>query len=130
MLALGYLLRMRLVVSLALVLATAAAAPAAGAGQRATVHGIVTRGPLRPVCVETQPCEGPAARVTLRFVRNGRVVARAETASDGSYRVRLRPGQYRVWMPVRSGVDFKPRAVRVRKARSYRVDFSIDTGIR
>ena len=98
--------------SLALVLAGAA-------GARITttpsgLRGLVTRGPITPVCVAEQPCSEPAPHVTLLFSRNGPVVGRAVTNSEGRYRVRLPAGLYSVRRPgdvtigrgsaVRSGV--------------------------
>jgi hypothetical protein len=100
-----------------LLLLTAAATLSAGAAPGATgsgLHGLVTRGPIRPVCMVDQPCDEPAANVQLVFLRNGVVVSRARTSATGRYRIALSPGRY---------------AVRLR-GRNTRVDFSIDTGIR
>jgi hypothetical protein len=122
---------MRLVVvisSLALVVATGAQATTA----RGTLTGTVTRGPITPVCVIEQPCDEPAANVTLLFTRNGDVLGRAVTDMDGHYRVRLPAGAYVVHRPSATGIDRKldPNHVRVVARRTARIDFSIDTGIR
>ena len=116
--------------SLALVLAGAA-------GARATttpsgLRGLVTRGPITPVCVAEQPCSEPAPHVTLLFSRNGRVAGRAVTNGEGRYRVRLPAGLYSVRRPgdATIGRGLEPGRARVRPARFMRVDFSIDTGIR
>jgi hypothetical protein len=116
--------------SLALVLAGAA-----GAGTTRVssgLKGVVMRGPIAPVCVVEQPCSEPAPNVTLLFSRNGRVIGRAITNSDGRYRVRLPAGLYKVRRPgaVTVGRGLEPDQARVRAGRFMRVDFSIDTGIR
>jgi hypothetical protein len=114
----------------ALVLAPEAASPAAAAGLASGLRGIVMRGPTKPVCSETEPCEEPAAGVVLRFSRLGRVVAGARTNAGGAYRVRLRPGRYTVTTPQRRvGAGLTPRVVRVPVGRVARVDFHLDTGI-
>ncbi len=88
------------------------------------------RGPIRPVCSDTEPCEEPAAGVVLRFSRGAVVVARVTTGSKGGYRLKLRPGRYAVTTPNRRpGMDLTPRLVRVRAGRIARVDFHLDTGI-
>jgi hypothetical protein len=98
----------------------------------AGLYGKVTRGPLTPVCVAEKPCSGPAAGVTLRFMRNSAVVASAATAKDGSYRVVLQGGFYfvRTGSPPRIGRGLRPSSVRVAAGTWMRQNFSIDTGIR
>jgi hypothetical protein len=110
---------------------------AGGAGARTTrtpsgLRGLVTRGPITPVCVAEQPCSEPAPNVTLLFSRNGRVVGRAVTNGLGRYRLRLPAGLYSVRRPgdVTVGRGIEPGHARVRAARFTRVDFAIDTGIR
>jgi hypothetical protein len=107
----------------------------AGAASGATVsglRGLVTRGPIMPVCMVDQPCDEPAANVRLVFLRNGVVVSRARTGATGWYRVALAPGRYAVRLPGKPvlGRIVKPQTVRVLRGRYSRVDFSIDTGIR
>jgi hypothetical protein len=107
----------------------------AGAASGATVsglRGLVTRGPIMPVCMVDQPCDEPAANVRLVFLRNGVVVSRARTGPTGWYRVALAPGRYAVRLPGKPvlGRIVKPQTVRVLRGRYSRVDFSIDTGIR
>lgn len=116
-------------------LSTAALATAAGAQAtplRGTLTGTVTRGPIAPVCVAEQPCDEPAASVTLLFVRHAAVVGRAVSDSAGHYRVRLPAGTYAVRRPFAKTIDRKlePNRVSVAAARTRRIDFSIDTGIR
>lgn len=114
-------------------LATLVAASAAGAATNASgLHGLVTRGPVVPVCTAEQPCDGPAKNVTLVFSRDGRVVRRVATNEHGRYRVALPPGVYRVRLAARRtvGRGLEPSRARVVPNRSRRVDFSFDTGIR
>src|SRR6476660_10487920 len=118
-----------------LLLLTAAVTLSAGAASGATgsgLHGLVTRGPIRPVCMVDQPCDEPAANVQLVFLRNGVVVSRARTSATGRYRITLSPGRYAVRLPGKPGIGrvVKPQTVRVLRGRNIRVDFSIDTGIR
>ena len=108
-------------------------ASAAGASvQRGTLVGVVTRGPITPVCALEQPCDEPAAHVTLVFVRNGVVTGRVTTDSAGRYRVALPGGSYSVRRAKAAAPDRRldPRMVRVRPRVKLRIDFSIDTGIR
>jgi hypothetical protein len=115
--------------SVALLVATGAQATAV---RRGALNGLVTRGPIAPICVVEQPCNEPAPDVTLLFSRNDRVVGRAVTDADGRYSVRLVAGLYSVRRPASSGIDrrLEPNRVRVFAGRAIRVDFSIDTGIR
>jgi hypothetical protein len=110
-----------------------AVAGAQAAPSRGTVTGVVSRGPIAPVCVAEQACDEPAANVTLVFVRRGTTAGRAVANSAGRYRVRLAPGSYVVRRAtVRAAFDRKlqPGRVRVNAGRVTRVNFSIDTGIR
>jgi hypothetical protein len=122
---------MRMVVLLSsLVLAVAAGAQASP--PRGTLIGLVTRGPITPVCAAEQPCDEPASHVTLVFSHADREVARVTTGTDGRYRVRLPATTYQV-RRARSGAPdrkLEPHSVLVRAGRLIRVDFSIDTGIR
>ena len=96
------------------------------------LHGVVTRGPTKPVCQVAMPCSAPAPGVLLSFSRAGRVVARVRTGAGGRYSVRLAPGLYGVNVAPtpRVGTGLQPRAVRVPRGASARQDFDIDTGIR
>jgi hypothetical protein len=114
--------------SLALVLVAGAQATVVSSG----LHGVVTRGPITPVCAAEQPCSAPAKNVTLLFSRDARIVGRAVTDSAGRYRLRLPAGLYTVRRPVTVmiGRGMEPNRARVYAGRFVRVDFSIDTGIR
>ena len=114
-------------------LAVALLASSAGAATSSSgLRGLVTRGPIAPVCAAGQPCSEPAKDVTLVFSRNGRVVRRARTNDQGRYRVALVPGLYTVRLTPRPriGRGLEPVRARVVRARFRRLDFSIDTGIR
>jgi hypothetical protein len=114
-------------------LAAAVAVSSAGAATTSSgLRGLVTRGPITPVCVAGQSCDGPAKNVTLAFVRNGRVVRRTTTNELGRYRVALAPGLYAVRLQVkqRIGRGLQPTRAHVVAGRFRRLDFSIDTGIR
>ena len=114
-------------------LAAAVAASSAGAATTTSgLRGLVTRGPITPVCVAGQPCSEPARNVTLVFSRNGRVVRRTRTNDQGRYRVALGPGLYAVRLTPKPSIGrgLEPQRARVMRARFRRVDFSIDTGIR
>src|SRR5712691_685298 len=109
---------------LALVPATGVSAASSG------LRGLVVFSPTRPVCIEGQPCSKPAAHVLIVFLRTGRVAARVTTGADGTYRVSLLPGTYRVSAPGRRvGSGVTPRTVRVPDGRTARADLEIDTGI-
>jgi hypothetical protein len=104
---------------------------AASTVARGTLYGVLTEGPIRPVCRVDEPCDAPAPGVTLRFLRSGRAVARAVTRAGGRYRIRLRAGTYAVRTNRRPfGAVPTPATVRVVAGRTRRVDLAIDTGIR
>jgi hypothetical protein len=114
-------------------LAAAVVASSAGAATSSSgLRGLVTRGPIAPVCAAGQPCSEPAKDVTLVFSRNGRAVRRATTNEEGRYRVTLAPGLYAVRLALRQtvGRGLEPPRARVAPNRFRRVDFSYDTGIR
>jgi hypothetical protein len=116
-------------------LAVAATAGLASAGPsrpaNSGFHGVVYRGPTSPVCRSSDPCEAPAAGVTLRFARSGRLTRSVTTAPDGRYRILLPAAIYQVTTTARSpGKVPSPHKVKVRTAHVDRLDFHIDTGIR
>jgi hypothetical protein len=107
-------------------LAGAATTPRLSSG----LKGVVMRGPTKPVCRDTEPCEEPAVGVVLHFRQSGRIVARVKTGAAGRYTLRLRRGSYAVTTPTRGpGRGLTPRTVRVPGGRLARVDFHLDTGI-
>jgi hypothetical protein len=117
--------------SLAVLVAAVACGAATGTQElRTGLHGLVTKGPLSPVCSDETPCEGPAPDLRLVFSRNGVVVARTTTRPDGTYRIGLRPGRYavRVGQPRRTATE--PATATVPRTGFRRVNFFVDTGIR
>jgi hypothetical protein len=93
-------------------------------------QGIVTKGPIVPVCRAGTPCDAPV-QVTLLFHRAGHTY-RTRSGRNGRYRILLAPGYYAVTTLERIGIgrNVKPRTVHVTRAHVDRLDFSIDTGIR
>lgn len=95
------------------------------------LHGVVTRGPTKPVCEVGTPCSAPAVGAVLVFSHGGRVVARVRTGAGGHYTVRLPVGLYAVQLsPPQKIGGLSPRQARVRSGSSVRLDFAVDTGIR
>jgi len=105
-------------------------AGAAGSRISSGLHGVVMRGPIKPVCREGEPCEVPAKGLSLQFRRDGRVRAQVKTTRTGRYLVRLRPGRYGVTSPgLRPWQQLSPKVVRVPRGRVGRVDLHLDTGL-
>jgi hypothetical protein len=100
-------------------------APAVGTG----VSGLVTRGPIRPVCVAELPCTGPAPGVTVVISDGQGVVARTITGSDGRFAVYVPRGRYTVTATGFAGSVVSAAAV-VEDGAFADVRISIDTGIR
>jgi hypothetical protein len=124
---------MRVVALTLAALTLSATLAGAAVPQRVTsgLRGVVMRGPTKPVCKDTEPCEEPAAGVVLRFSRGDQLVARVTTGSAGGYRVKLRPGRYAVTTPAarRPGTGLTPGFVRAPTGSVARVDFHLDTGL-
>jgi hypothetical protein len=97
-----------------------------GGGGSSGLQGTVTRGPITPTCSKDTACSAPARDVTLTFSKAGKVVARAKTGGDGTYRVELAAGRYFVLGPQ----PVRPQHVDVGTSGFRRVDFSYDTKIR
>jgi hypothetical protein len=122
---------MRVVVFTLAALALAGTTAEGAQPPRSGLHGIVMRGPTRPVCLESQSCTAPAAGIVLQFWRAGDVAARAKTGPVGGYVVKLRAGTYvvKTGQVARIGSGLTPRLVRVPSGRVARVNFLLDTGI-
>ena len=125
----------RLATALVLV-ALVVAASATGAG-----HGITGRVVAGPTCpVETIPPDPKcapapvAARVRVYRRADHDLVAQARTRTDGSFRIRLRPGRYSVTArPVAGGpLPRCPSGIHatVRTGNYTRVAITCDSGIR
>lgn len=92
--------------------------------------GTVTRGPTQPVCRAGEPCSEPAAGVGL-VLEHGAARWRTRTDAAGRFRLVLPSGTYAVRLAHPQPVGgLKPTEVAVRAARTTRVAFDLDTGIR
>jgi hypothetical protein len=101
----------------------------AGAGGFTSgLRGTVVIEPASPVCKTGTPCTRPAAHMTIRFWRHGRVVAHTRTDSRGKFRMALDPRTYRV--TAKAAATVKPGHVTVATGRYRRVTFKLDIGIR
>ena len=100
---------------------------------RTGVEGVVTEGPITPVCTQGTPCDRPLAATLIATDSRGIEVARTTSAADGSYRLGLLPGSYTL-IPQTDGPGPFPAVQAVQltvPADGYaRVDISYDTGIR
>jgi hypothetical protein len=96
------------------------------------LHGIVSRGPITPVCRVGVPCSAPAVGAVLVFSRTGRAAVRVRTGVGGRYSVHLEPGYYTVAIsPVTHiGFGLRPTRVHVATGIDRHLDFSVDSGIR
>jgi hypothetical protein len=90
--------------------------------------GVVTRGPVTPVCRAGEPCSKPYPHATLVFSRPG-VTRRVVTDANGAYRIALAPGRYDVRV-VRAQFGWKPTSAVVPRGRYARLNVFVDTGIR
>ncbi|HKY77093.1 MAG TPA: hypothetical protein VJS45_13185, partial [Acidimicrobiia bacterium] len=96
------------------------------------VTGRVTAGPTCPVERPDEPCPDKPVETTLRLLRkDGSVAATGKSYSDGSFRMIVEPGSYRLvadW-PSRIG-GCSPVEVSVEYGRFTYTEVSCDTGIR
>ncbi|HTC82261.1 MAG TPA: hypothetical protein VK848_12075, partial [Acidimicrobiia bacterium] len=96
------------------------------------VEGRVTAGPSCPVQRADQPCPDKPVETTLRLLRkDGSVAASGKSAADGTFRLTVAPGSYRLvadW-PSRVG-GCAPVDVTVESGRFTHAEVSCDTGIR
>lgn len=102
-------------------------------GQATGLYGVVSRGPITPVCVYGVPCSKVLPGVKLIFSADGQALAQVKTSSDGSYRIELAPGDYLVRAEHTAGFADRapaPSRVRVTDNGMKHVDFRFDTGIR
>lgn len=111
-------------VALVSVLAVPAGVDAATLAHRTGVlHGVVTRG---PACTPGNPlpCIPPVAGVKILFLRLGHLAAQTTTASNGTYRIRLRAGRYAIQLPGRG--NWRPGHALVRRGQVTRIDIAFD----
>ena len=96
------------------------------------VEGRVTAGPTCPVERPDEPCADRPVETTLRLLRkDGSVAATTKSGPDGTFKMAVVPGSYRLmadWPSRVSGCS--PVEVTVERGRMSRADVSCDTGIR
>jgi hypothetical protein len=92
------------------------------------LYGVVTRGPITPVCRVGTPCTAPYAGATLVFSRPG-VTRRVTTDGKGAYRIGLAPGRWSLRVQ-NAHFGWKPTAAWVPTGRYAKLNVSVDTGIR
>jgi hypothetical protein len=92
------------------------------------LYGVVSHGPITPVCRVDQPCSAPYAHSTLVFSRSG-VMRRVTTDGNGKYRIGLAPGRWSLRVQ-NAHFGWKPTAVTVPSARYAKLNVFVDTGIR
>ena len=115
--------------------ANQSANPDAPSASQGLLTGRVTRGPVSPVSGPGIPARpfAPIAGAELKiFDSKGAVMATTHTGADGSYRLALAPGNYRV----ERGNGFPgaarnlPAMVAISPGGETRLDVWVDTGIR
>lgn len=95
------------------------------------LHGTALIDPAHPVCSADGPCSAPDPNERLAFWRGTTRVATATTRADGTFRVVLAPGTYRLTLPRRQRhVTFAPQSFRVRRGVNSLVKIHVDVGIR
>jgi hypothetical protein len=90
--------------------------------------GVVSRGPVSPVCREGEPCSKPYPHATLLFSRAG-VTKRTVTDEKGAYRLALAPGRYGVRV-AQAHFGWRPTSALVPRGRYAKLNVFVDTGIR
>ncbi len=122
----------RSLVSLGLILAAACAPDVVIAPLDSGVEGTVMLGPTCPVERAGEDCEDqPFAAKLLIVDATGATVAATTSAADGSFRVGVAPGSYRIEDGEQNVMPFlKPVDVVVRPNGYTRVRLSFDSGIR
>jgi hypothetical protein len=94
------------------------------------LHGTVLIDPARPVCPADGSCSAPDPNERLAFWRGTTKVATATTRADGTFRVALAPGTYRLTLPLQRRARFAPQSFRVRRGVNSLVKIHVDVGIR
>ncbi len=112
--------------------------PTSSAEASAQLEGRVTLGPWPPAGRSGEPRDPiPPEAYTSRWIEirgtDGQtLIATVPLEKDGSYRVALPPGSYRVTYPERGAdqAEGLPRTVTLGRGETKRLDISIDTGVR
>lgn len=98
------------------------------------VEGRVWVGPMCPVVQEGVPCPDAPLEAPLEVHDGrGRVVARVRSASDGTYRIPLAPGEYTLvpLSPSEAGLPWSsPLALQIPEGEWIALDVLYDSGIR
>jgi hypothetical protein len=103
--------------------------PGTGALDKTGLEGTARRGPIQPVCRDSEPCDAPLqAGFTLQ--QDGRVVARFASDSTGHFLVYAAPGPYVVVPDEPIGIAGQTPEVTVGADGLTHVDLTFDTGIR
>lgn len=97
------------------------------------LEGKVLRGPIQPVCQIGQPCDDAPFSADFLVQQNNSIVATFKSAEDGSFQVRLKPGNYTV-VPGNDAPLMQPslqaKPVEVGPVGLTKVELHFDTGIR
>ncbi|MEP6638888.1 MAG: hypothetical protein ABJC39_06010 [Chloroflexota bacterium] len=98
------------------------------------IEGITEADPQCPVVSANAPCPAqPISKTVVAHDPTGKEVARFTSAADGTFRVALSPGSYRleeVVDPPGSPPNLKPESVEVLAGKFTHVALIFDTGIR
>lgn len=96
----------------------------------ATVTGTVTEGPTTPVCMVGRPCDQPVANHTLEAIdASGKIAAQTTTATDGSYTLKLAPGNYTLVLVPKLGMSVNgSQLTAVSGAQTHNI--AVDSGLR
>ena len=97
------------------------------------LEGKVLRGPIQPVCQIGQPCDDAPFSANFLVQQNSIIIATFRSAEDGSFQVRLKPGNYTV-VPGSDAPLMQPslqsKPVEVSPVGLSKVELHFDTGIR
>ncbi len=97
----------------------------------ATLSGVVTQGPTRPVCNDAAPCTSPVASHTIEAVdADGKVAATTKTDSAGKYSLHLEPGHYTLKLVPRAGLSALSNSEVDVTGGSQELNLTVDSGIR
>jgi len=96
------------------------------------LEGVVTRGPIQPVCIVEVPCDAPFS-AEFRIFQGDRIVVSFHSDSEGRFQVALAPGSYEVApdpdAPIWRAITQR-RPVEVGPTGMTMVRLEFDTGIR
>ncbi|NNG15627.1 MAG: hypothetical protein HKM89_04030, partial [Gemmatimonadales bacterium] len=96
------------------------------------IEGLVTRGPIQPVCVVDIPCDEPFAAL-FHVTQDGREIATFRSDDEGQFAIDLLPGDYTITPDATAPIIFPTRqakTVRVESNTVARIELDFDTGIR